>query len=240
MRLSRRLRRAGALVLGLGLGSLQAAPVSAPMEMSVPVPDGAAGQGRALDKALLGSDTANTERNTDMALDLQRADITGRSQRPAADPLAGPKASALPTAAGANAQPAQSLALPTPATANMPAAALSIGGLAGAGGGMVGPRHDSRNDSRSADPRWAGTAGAGAGPVRGLVDEHGEVRRLATVLRDFVRERRDWLLGAAALLVVVAGLVHLFHQRAGKRTGQNAIERAARRASSRRHGNRRS
>lgn len=202
------------------------------MEVSAQPPADAGGASRTLDKALTGADTTTGDRTLDMALDMQRADLAARN-RPGADPAAAARPAAVP-------QPGQAttpaLALPSPGAGKGMPSALSLGGLSGNGAGVAAPRPG----GREADQRWNSAPGNGSNNPGGSAQGSGDLggaRRLVAALRDFVVAWRAWLLGGLAVGLVGAGLAQLVRQSAGHRTGQSAIEQAARRAD--KHGSRR-
>ena len=221
-------RRWAGLALLLWAGQVPAATVSTPMELSAPPPADAGGAGRTLDKALTGADTNTGDRSLDMALDMQRADLAARN-RPGADPAAAVRPAAVPQAAQAI---TPALALPAPGAGNGMSSALSLGGLAGNGAGLATPRPG----GREADQRWNGAQGSGSNNPTGSAQGPGDLdgaRRLLAALHGFVVAWRAWLLGGLALGLVGAGLAQLVRKSARHRTGQSAIEQAARRADKR-------
>lgn len=226
---------------GLGLllsaGDAPAATVSAPMEMSAQMPVDAGGAGRTLDKALTGTNASTGDRNLDTALELQRADLAGRG-RPGAEPpaVARPAAGARPDLAGQPIQAAQP-AVPASALPQLPVGSvmpsvLSMGGLSANDAGVVA----ARTSGRDAHQSWSNTQGSAnrsaGGGVAGQVDMSG-VRRLAAAVHDFLQDQRNWLLGGVVVVLVVAGLAQVMRMGGRHRSGQGAIEQAARRSSRR-------
>ena len=236
------MRRWAGLGLLLWAGQSAAATVSMPLDLSAPLPADVVGAGKTLDRALTGVDTSTGDRNLGLALDLQRADPAGPGARPGTAPgTQRPAPTLAPGLPGLPGKPAQAT---TPAQALTPAgvgitvpSSLAIGGLPGLDAGLAAPRAGSQD----AGQRWANAQGSGnlgqhtSSPVPA---ELHEVQRWLAALRDFLHDWRGWLLGGVALLLVVAGLGQLLRQRAGQRSGQSAIERAARRGNSQRSSHR--